>query len=75
MMRGVREERKDAMIPLTQLQELAKMRQEEILREAANDRLIRNARKARYARFGSGFRFIAAGELFFRCGDDRLHAA
>jgi hypothetical protein len=47
----------------------------ELLREASDDRVIKMARKARYTRSGSGYRFIAAGETLFHRHDEARRAA
>ena len=45
--------------------DLAAERQRDLRQEAADDRLIRVTRKARYLRTSDGYRFIPAGaELF-----------
>jgi hypothetical protein len=55
--------------------DLAQIRHDELLKEAAENRVIRQARKARYARSGLGYRFISAGASLFRDAHESPHVA
>lgn len=60
---------------ITDPHDLAHLRHGELLKEADNRRLIREARKARYARSGNGYRLIAAGQRLFESARETTHAA
>ncbi|HLJ67459.1 MAG TPA: hypothetical protein VKX16_08870 [Chloroflexota bacterium] len=58
------------MMYLVEAPEIVRSRHEQYRREAAEDRIVRAARKARFARSGSGYRFIPVGARLFRKIDD-----